>query len=549
MNSLRTNTLVLSHVAKKKTPGIQKPLFRAFSSLINEASVLKDLGLESSLNDPISGVFDGESWTANGSVRASINPSTGKPIGYVQFGNADDYERCIYNVHAAKREWSSVPAPKRGDIVRQIGNALREKQHSLGALLSLEMGKIYPEGVGEVQEFIDMCDLAAGMSRQIPGQILPSERTEHVLLETWSPLGVTGIITAFNFPNAVAGWNSSVSLVCGNTQILKGAESASLTSIAIQKIFNDVFQSNGLGSITSLCQGTGEEVGERLIHDERVDLVSFTGSTAVGRHVQEVVGNRFGRSLLELGGNNAIVVMKDSDMEMALRSVLFAAVGTCGQRCTSLRRLLLHSSIHDDFLEKLAEKYEKVRIGDPTDEATLVGPLHTQAQVEQYVGVVERATGEGGKVVVGGDIVDPATLPEHLKEGNYVMPTIISISHDAPIVQEENFVPIMYVSKFETLEEAIEINNSVDQGLSSALFSKDMRDVFKWIGPNGSDTGIVNVNTSCSGAEIGGAFGGNKHTGGGRESGSDAWKQYMRRGTCTVNFGNDLPLAQGIDFS
>lgn len=261
------------------------------------------------------------------------------------------------------------------------------------------------------------------------------------------------------------------------------------------------------------------------------------------------MGNRFGRSLLELGGNNAIVVTQDCDMEMALRSVLFAAVGTCGQRCTSLRRLLLHSSIHDQFVNDLVQKYQKVRIGDPTDDTTLVGPLHTQAQVEQYVDVISRAKSQGGQVLVGGAPVDKATLPENLQGGSFVTPTVISIDPHAPIVQEENFVPIMYVSKFENLDEAIEINNSVDQGLSSALFSKDMRDVFKWIGPNGSDTGIVNVNTSCSGAEIGGAFGGNKHTGGGRESGSDAWKQYMRRGTCTINFGNDLPLAQGIDFS
>jgi len=535
-------------VWKHGNVSVSKQLTRQFSS-VDEASVLRELGLESSSSQPLSGVFDGEKWEANGSVYTCVNPSTGNPLGYVQFGNKNDYERCISNIYKAKKEWASTPAPKRGDIVRQIGNVLREKQDALGGLLSLEMGKILPEGVGEVQEFIDMCDLAAGMSRQIPGQVLPSERTEHVLLETWSPLGVTGIITAFNFPNAVAGWNSSVSLICGNTQILKGAESASLTSIAVQNVFNQVFQRNNLSSIASLCQGTGPEVGELLLNDSRVDLVSFTGSTAVGRRVQQVVGNRFGRSLLELGGNNAVVVTGNCDLEMALRSVLFAAVGTCGQRCTSLRRLLLHSSIHDEFLQKLKPSYEKVKIGNPAEDGTLVGPLHTKKQLEQYEDVIQRVKAQGGEIIYGGSKVDPSTLPEELRGGNFVLPTIVSIDANAEIVQEENFVPVMYVLKFDTLDEAIEINNSVDQGLSSALFSRDMRDVFRWIGPNGSDTGIINVNTSCSGAEIGGAFGGNKHTGGGRESGSDAWKQYMRRGTCTINFGNNLPLAQGIDFS
>lgn len=344
------------------------------------------------------------------------------------------------------------------------------------------------------------------------------------MLETWSPLGSIGIITAFNFPNAVAGWNSSVSLICGNTQIIKGAESASLMSVAVQKILVSVFKANDVStSVATLCQGFGNEIGEKLIHDDRIDLVSFTGSTSVGRHVSNVVGSRFGRTLLELGGNNAIVIMPNSNLEMALRSVLFAAVGTCGQRCTSLRRLLIHSDIYDTFIQRLVQAYAKIKIGDPLEDGTLVGPLHTTKAVKTYDEVLSSIQTQGGKILYGAKHVNPDELPKELEGGNYVYPTIVEIDFNSDIVREENFVPVLYVSKFDSLEEAIEINNSVDQGLSSALFSNDMRDVFQWVGPNGSDTGIVNVNTACSGAEIGGAFGGNKHTGGGRESGSDAW--------------------------
>lgn len=345
-----------------------------------------------------------------------------------------------------------------------------------------------------------------------------------MLLETWSPLGTVGIITAFNFPNAVAGWNSSVSLVCGNTQILKGAETASLTSIALQKVILEVLEENNVSrGVATLCQGFGGDIGEQMLHDEKVALVSFTGSTKVGKRVSQVVGSRFGRTLLELGGNNAIVVMQDANLEMALRSVLFAAVGTCGQRCTSLRRLLIHEDVYDDFVSRLKQSYATVKIGDPLHDDTLVGPLHRREGLENFDRVVQEAQAQGGKVLYGGERVSAESLPQEIKDGNFVYPTLVEISHDAPIVQEENFVPVLYLCKVATLEEAIEKNNSVDQGLSSAIFTNDMRNVFKWIGPMGSDTGIINVNTACSGAEIGGAFGGNKHTGGGRESGSDAW--------------------------
>ena len=470
------------------------------------------------------GVWNGSEWSASGPVFEAVNPSSQQVIAKVQFGSPQDYERCAAASAKARRAWAQTPPPKRGDIVRQLGLLLRDKQDALGRLLSLEMGKILPEGLGEVQEFIDICDLAAGMSRQIPGQVLPSEREEHVMLETWSPLGTVGIITAFNFPNAVAGWNSAVSLVCGNTQILKGAETASLTSIALQKLFVQVLEDNGMsGGVATLCQGRGEDVGELMLHDERVSLVSFTGSTKVGKRVSNVVGSRFGRTLLELGGNNAIIVMDDANVEMALRSVLFAAVGTCGQRCTSLRRLLLHQDIYDEFVDRLKQSYAKVKIGDPLNGDTLVGPLHRKEALENFSRVVKEAQAQGGKVLYGGERVPSDTLPQEIRSGNFVYPTIVEIGHDASIVQEENFVPVLYLTKVSTLDEAIELNNSVDQGLSSALFTNDMRNVFKWIGPTGSDTGIINVNTACSGAEIGGAFGGNKHTGGGRESGSDAW--------------------------
>mmetsp|Transcript_32048 Transcript_32048/g.37663 ORF Transcript_32048/g.37663 Transcript_32048/m.37663 type:complete len:532 (+) Transcript_32048:53-1648(+) len=487
------------------------------------------------------GVFDGEKWGGNGEIITSYNPTTKEPIARIQFGNNDDYNRCLENMKSVERKWQRTPAPVRGEIVREIGQLFRDRKDALGSLISLEMGKIKPEGDGEVQEVIDMCDLAVGMSRQLPGQWLPSERTDHVLLETWNPLGAIAIITAYNFPCAVTGWNASVSLVCGNTQVYKGAPSSSLVAIATQKIFTEVLEKHGLGQVATLCQG-GAEIGESIINDDRVSLVSFTGSTKVGKRVAEVVGGRFGTSILELGGNNAVIVMDDADLDMALPTIMFAAAGTAGQRCTTLRRLIVHEDIYDEFVARLVNAYKQLKPGNPLDPTTLLGPLHNEAAVKTFVDGIAEMKAQGGKVLVGGTPIEGS-------EGHYVWPTLVESNKDMPIVQDELFVPITHVLKCSSLDEAIEMNNSVKQGLSSSLLTKNMQSVFKWLGPEGSDTGIVNVNTSCSGAEIGGGFGGNKATGNGRESGSDSWKQYMRRGTCAINFGSDLPLAQGLKFT
>lgn len=450
-----------------------------------------------------------------------------------------------------RKAWANTPAPARGEVVRKLGLKLREKQEDLGALISLEMGKIKTEGVGEVQEYIDMCDLAVGMSRQLPGQVLPSERQDHTMLEVWNPLGQVGIISAFNFPCAVAGWNTSVSMVCGNTQIWKGASSSSLVTIAQTKLLNEVLAECGFpGSIATMCQGSGATVGQRLIEDKRLNLISFTGSTSIGRGVASTVAGRFGSSILELGGNNAVIVMDDANLDVAIPSVLFAAAGTAGQRCTTLRRLVLHEKIYDEFVAKLVSGYSKIKPGNPLDADTLLGPLHNEGGVQEYLEGLEEIKKQGGKVLYGGGMIDKDVLkPLGLEGGNYVWPTLIESNHDMPIVKEELFVPITHILKVSSFEEAVEVNNNTPFGLSSALFTNSMRDTFTWLGPNGSECGIINVNTSCSGAEIGGAFGGEKETGAGRESGSDSWKQYMRRGTCAINYGTSVPLSQGVDFS
>lgn len=498
---------------------------------------LKELGLEE--ENP--GVYNGK-WGGKGEVYTSYAPYNGKPIAKIRFATEEEYEETLVAMEAAKKEWACLPAPKRGEIVRQIGVALREKLEPLGALISLEMGKIKGEGIGEVQEFIDICDLATGLSRTISGQVIPSERPGHVLLETWNPLGMVGIISAFNFPCAVFGWNLAISLIAGNVNVWKGASSTSLVTIACTKIVASVLEANGLsGAISSMVLGSGRTIGEKLINDSRLGLVSFTGSTAVGKRVSTIVHSRFGRTILELGGNNATIVMPDADMDMALRASLFGAVGTAGQRCTSLRRLYIHSSQYDDFVSKLVTAYGSIEPGSPLEDGTLLGPVHNAAAVKEYVDGIAEIKKQGGKILIGGE-------PYVEKPGFYVKPTIVEISADAPIVQTELFVPIMYVLKFDTLDEAIAANNAVPQGLSSSIFTTDMKNVFKWVGPAGSDCGLVNVNVGTSGAEIGGAFGGEKETGGGRESGSDSWKQYMRRSTCTINYSTDLPLAQGIEF-
>lgn len=507
---------------------------------------LEELGLK---EDNL-GCWNGKEWIGNGETHTAMNPATGEAIARVKFGNEADYETCLQNMEEAKESWMCLPPPTRGEVVRQIGLKLRDKQEALGSIISLEMGKIKSEGAGEVQEYIDMCDLAVGMSRQIPGQLLPSEREEHIMFETWNPLGNVGIISAFNFPCAVHGWNSSVSLICGNTQIWKGAPTASLLSIAQTKLMAEVLEDNNIhGGVATLCQGGGN-IGQLFSEDRRLQLVSFTGSTEVGRKVSSTVAGRFGRTILELGGNNAVIVMDDANFDVALRSVLFAAAGTAGQRCTTLRRLVLHESIYDRFVESLVAAYKHLRPGNPLEEGTLLGPVHSENSVLQYERGIEEIKRQGGKVLCGGSRVAKADLPAELQNGHYVWPTLVESNKDMPIVQEEIFVPITHILKVSSFEEAVELNNSTNFGLSSALFTERMRDTFRWLGPKGSYCGIINVNTSCSGAEIGGAFGGEKDTGsGGRESGSDSWKQYMRRGTCAINYGTSVPLAQGVNFS
>ncbi|KAK1174486.1 alpha-aminoadipic semialdehyde dehydrogenase-like [Acipenser oxyrinchus oxyrinchus] len=506
--------------------------------LINQPkySWLKELGLREE-ND---GVYNG-TWGGKGEVITSYCPANNEPIAKVRQATMQEYEETVKKAKDAWKVWADIPAPKRGEIVRQIGDALRKKSKVLGSLVSLEMGKIFVEGVGEVQEYIDVCDYAVGLSRMIGGPVLPSERPGHALIEQWNPVGLVGIITAFNFPVAVYGWNNAIALISGNVCLWKGAPTTPLTSVAVTKIVAEVLEENKLpGAICSMTCG-GADIGTALAKDERVDLVSFTGSTNVGKQVALTVQERFGRQLLELGGNNAIIVFEDADLNLVIPSALFAAVGTAGQRCTTTRRLFLHESVHDVVVEKLAKAYKQVRIGDPWDPSTMYGPLHTKQAVDMYLAAVDQAKQQGGTVVCGGQVID--------RPGNYVEPTIVTgLAHNAPIVHTETFAPILYVLKFKTEEEAFARNNEVKQGLSSSIFTTDMGKVFRWLGPKGSDCGIVNVNIPTSGAEIGGAFGGEKHTGGGRESGSDAWKQYMRRSTCTINYSKELPLAQGIKF-
>eukprot|EP01018_Ginkgo_biloba_P008093 Gb_24757 [translate_table: standard] len=502
----------------------------------SEHQFLKELGLQ-----PHNlGCYGNGVWKGNGVSVTSVNPANNQPIATVVEASIEDYEDSMRASAAVCKLWMQTPAPKRGEIVRQIGEALRSKLDILGRLVSLEMGKILPEGIGEVQEIIDMCDYAVGLSRQLNGSIIPSERPNHMMMEVWNPLGIVGVITAFNFPCAVLGWNACIALVCGNCVVWKGAPTTPLISVAVTKLIAEVLEKNGFPGAIFTCICGGAEIGQAIAEDTRIPLVSFTGSTKVGQIVQKTVNARFGKCLLELSGNNAIIVMDDADMAIAVRSVLFAAVGTAGQRCTTCRRLLLHEKIYQGVIDQLVEAYKQVNVGDPLDKDTLLGPLHTHASKMNFERGIQVIKSQGGHILTGGSIIE--------REGNFVQPTIVEISQDAPVVKEELFGPVLYVLKFQTLEEAIELNNSVSQGLSSSIFTRSPEAIFKWLGPLGSDCGIVNVNIPTSGAEIGGAFGGEKATGGGREAGSDSWKQYMRRATCTLNYGNELPLAQGINF-
>ena len=505
-------------------------------------SIFPKLGLSAKAINP--GVFDGR-WGGGGEVLEKYSPIDGSLLGRVKQAASADFERTVEAAQRAFLAWREVPAPKRGEVVRQLGQALRERKIELGQLVSLETGKILTEGGGEVQEMIDICDFATGLSRQLHGLTIASERPGHRMMEQWQPLGVVGIISAFNFPVAVWAWNSALATVCGDATLWKPSEKTPLTAIACIKIAEKVCRANGVDpAIFSLVSGDGSSVGELLSHDHRIALVSATGSTRMGRRVGEVVAKRFGRSLLELGGNNAIIVTPSADLKLAQRGILFGAVGTAGQRCTSTRRIIVHESIKDDFVSSLVAAYRQLPIGNPLQAGTLVGPLIDVLAVQAMMTALAELKKSGGRVLCGGERLTGKNHPG----GLYVTPCLAEARNEWPVVQHETFAPILCVMGYRQLEEAIALQNGVPQGLSSAIFTTDLHEAEQFLAATGSDCGIANVNLGTSGAEIGGAFGGEKETGGGRESGSDAWKAYMRRQTVTINYSDSLPLAQGIRF-
>ena len=502
---------------------------------------LENLGIQSSN----SGSSSGKEWYKSGGENIdSISPVDGKLIASVESANADTYEQVIAQAQSAFQEWRIIPAPKRGEIVRQIGEELRLHKEDLGKLVSYEMGKSYQEGLGEVQEMIDICDFAVGLSRQLYGLSMHSERPGHRMYEQYHPLGIVGIISAFNFPVAVWAWNTMLAWVCGDVCVWKPSEKTPITAIACQNIVQKVFDRNELPEGLSGLVIGDYKVGELLSNDKRVPLVSATGSIRMGKLVGEAVGRRLGRALLELGGNNAIIVSQDADLEMSLVGAVFGAVGTAGQRCTSTRRLIIHDSIYEDVKNKLTNAYKQLRIGNPLDENNHVGPLIDTLAVDSYVKAIDKIKEEGGSTVVEGEVLSG----EGYESGCYVKPAIYEVKNSFQIVQNETFAPILYLIKYSDIDEAIDIQNDVPQGLSSAIMTTNIRESELFLSHAGSDCGIANVNIGTSGAEIGGAFGGEKETGGGRESGSDAWKVYMRRQTNTINYSTELPLAQGIKF-
>jgi aldehyde dehydrogenase (NAD+) len=515
------------------------------------ADFLKTLGIE----DTNAGGFCGE-WIGSGDSLEVTTPVDGSRIASVTQVTEAEYDQIVDRAHQAFLKWRMIPAPQRGEVVRQLGNRLRELKNELGQLVTLEMGKILAEGQGEVQEMIDICDFATGLSRQLYGLTMHSERASHRMYEQWHPLGVVGVISAFNFPVAVWSWNTAIAAVCGDSTVWKPASKTPLTAIACSKIAQQVCIEQGVDpAVFSLTIGKGSTVGDRMLHDKRVPLISATGSCKMGYRVGSVVGERLGRTILELGGNNAIIVTPSAKLDLALRAILFGAVGTAGQRCTSTRRIIVHRSLRDELVSRLTKAYEGIQIGDPRKAETLMGPLVTHGAVKDMQDAIVQLKAAGGEVLYGGEPLDGPDYPG----GHYVKPCIAAAKNEYQIVQDETFAPILYIIEYgdagsnpqaavDEIDEAIAIHNNVPQGLSSAIFSTNMHETERFLTHSGSDCGIANVNIGTSGAEIGGAFGGEKETGGGRESGSDSWKAYMRRQTNTINWGTELPLAQGIKF-
>ncbi len=508
-----------------------------------------DFGIEESLKnlgikDENKGTSTGGEYFASGKMLESYSPVNGKLIAKVQTSGNEDYRRVMETAEKAFKEFRLIPAPKRGEIVRQLGQKLRQYKDDLGKLVSYEMGKSLQEGLGEVQEMIDICDFAVGVSRQLHGYTMHSERPGHRMYEQYHPLGIVGIITAFNFPVAVWSWNTALAWICGNVTIWKPSEKTPLCAIACQNIMNEVLKENNLPEGISSVLVADHEIGQQLVEDKKVALVSFTGSTKVGRMVSSRVAERFGKSILELGGNNAIIISREADIDMAIIGAVFGAVGTAGQRCTSTRRLIIHEEVYDEVKNRLVNAYGQLKIGNPLDESNHVGPLIDQDAVRQYEASIAKCKEEGGNFVAEGEVLQG----EGYESGCYVKPCIAEVENAYEIVQHETFAPILYLIRYTSLEEAIALQNDVPQGLSSAIMTQNLREAELFLSHAGSDCGIANVNIGTSGAEIGGAFGGEKETGGGRESGSDVWKYYMRRQTNTINYTDSLPLAQGIKF-
>jgi aldehyde dehydrogenase (NAD+) len=492
-----------------------------------------------------SGAYCGDWLETSGKTVEIVTPIDDSVIAGVRQASAEDYEKVLQKADSAFREWRMIPGPRRGEVVRQIGAEFRKYKVELGALVTLEMGKIRAEGEGEVQEMIDMADFAVGQSRMLYGLTLQSERPSHRMMEQWHPLGIVGVISAFNFPVAVWSWNTFLALVCGDSTVWKPASKTPLTAIACMNIVHDVLKANACPEgIVSLIVGSGSVVGEMLVNDPRVPLISATGSTPMGKKLAEKLSARLGRTILELGGNNAIIVTPSADMDMTIPAILFGAVGTSGQRCTSTRRIIVHESIEAELVDRLVSAYKQVRIGNPLESDTLMGPVVEHSAIDDMMAAIERVKNEGGEIIYGGDQLEGENYPG----GCYVTPCIVRAKNEWEIVQEETFAPILYIIKYSSFDEALALHNGVPQGLSSSIFSNDLREVERFLSPEGSDCGIANANIGTSGAEIGGAFGGEKDTGGGRESGSDAWKAYMRRQTNTINWSTELPLAQGIKF-